>query len=428
MAGDRKAFAEETAALDGLLVKGRRLRARCEDAARRVVVQEIPSADGQVQVRFEDTGCDASVEQKDLAGLMPYEESQETVTGPMSAEEAACIRREVEELLAVGDAQAAAERCSWGMEQLGLGLEGEVQRKVLVLRGPQVWEGIALQAAEAGVSKVRFVRLLEGPNMQQKKKEPHKMNESQAVPKDKQLNSDQIWGAHLGKLGHEQLELQKSRARCWMALGAFQRGVFDCATAAAFCRLLAPPPPKRAPGFQMTIPLLVLSFSVVFARQFLLGAILAAAAFAVDHVAGRRAKAASANPALAEVLALRGRIKLRQGLQGLANAELRAAQDELGPLEPGSEVRRLQAELERAKKGSKEFRRAALAPKDTEKRTWRHDAADKVLAGTFLLAQEKDSIPNKSTFGDVLAEAEEDNQEKLQLGYMDYVGDGFHTM
>lgn len=254
------------------------------------------------------------------------------------------------------------------------------------------------------------------------------MNESDAVPKDKQLNSDQIWGAHLGKLGHQQLELQKCRARCWMALGASQRAVHDCSTAAAFCRLLTPPPPKRAPGFQMTIPLLVLSLAVVFARQFVLGAILAAAAFVVDYVAGRRAKAASANPALAEVLALRGRTKLRQGLQGLANVELRAAQDELGPLAPGPEVRRLQAELARAKKGSNAFKRATLAPKDAEKRTWHQEAADKVPAGTFLLAQEKDSDPNRSSFGDVLAEQEDENDDKLQLGYMDYVGDGFQAM
>eukprot|EP00435_Cladocopium_sp_Y103_P005634 s245_g1.t2 len=301
----------------------RRVRVRYEGAARRATA---PAGAGT-----------ASVPVQDLKGF-ENKDPLDGIVGPLSAVEAASLRQRAEELLLEAkDAQAAAEWCSAGLQRMALQLEGGAEQHVLALRGREIWEGFAIQADEAGTSQVRFGRLLESPELRGLMKNSKNGRLQVDPPSEQMLPNERLCSVYAGQLGVEQMELHLSRARCWLALDSAQRAVLDCSCALAICRLLAPPPPARAPGFELTVPLLVLGIAMAFARQFTVGIVLCAGAFLWDYLASQRAKRNAANGQLAKVLALRGRCKLQQGLAGLAQNELRWALEELGPLDEGGE-------------------------------------------------------------------------------------------
>lgn len=323
------------------------------------------------------------------------------------------------------DAQAAAEWCSAALQRMALQLEGGAEQHVLALRGREIWEGYATQADEAGTSQVRFGRLVESPEMRGLVKNSKNGRLQVDPPEEQMLPNERLCSAYAGQLGQEQMELHLSRARCWLALDSAQRAVLDCSIALAICRLLAPPPPARAPGFELTVPLLVLGIAMACARQFTVGIVLCAAAFLWDYLAQQRAKRQAANADLAKVLALRGRAKLQQGLSGLANNELRWALEELGPLEEGEEIKKLRKELRLARSSADASKRKPkIAPADVKIRTWQSDAVEAVRVDGFLSSLNLECHGKSLT----LADAQATKDERCQLGYMDYCGDGFQAM
>eukprot|EP00913_Durusdinium_trenchii_P027535 g25825.t1 len=198
-----------------------------------------------------------------------------------------------------------------------------------------------------------------------------------------------------------------------------------------------------APGFELTVPLLVLGIAMACARQFTVGIVLCAAAFLWDYLAQQRAKRQAANADLAKVLALRGRAKLQQGLSGLANNELRWALEELGPLEEGrqqgEEIKKLRKELRLARSSADASKRkpkiapadvkirrvadpipATLAPlvgplvNHAEPRTWQSDAVEAVRVDGFLSSLNLECHGKSLT----LADAQATKDERCQLGYM----------
>eukprot|EP00434_Breviolum_minutum_P030431 symbB.v1.2.026912.t2/scaffold2728.1/size72050/3 len=224
------------------------------------------------------------------------------------------------------------------------------------------------------------------------------------------LPNERLCSVYAGHLGKEQMELHLSRARCWLALESAQRAVLDCNIALAICRCLAPLPPKRAPGFELTVPLLVLGMAMAFARQYTVGIVLCAGAFLWDYLAQQRAKRQAANADLAKVLALRGRSKLQQGLAGLAQNELRWANT-------------LDMCVKQSKTGAR--KKPLLAPADAAQRTWRTAAADAVQVDGFLSSLNLECHGKALTLADAQAKGDDD---RCQLGYMDYCGDGFNAM
>mmetsp|Transcript_4834 Transcript_4834/g.11331 ORF Transcript_4834/g.11331 Transcript_4834/m.11331 type:complete len:195 (+) Transcript_4834:3-587(+) len=193
----------------------------------------------------------------------------------------------------------------------------------------------------------------------------------------------------------------------------------DCNRAAAVCRQLAPKPPRRAPGVEITMPLLVLGIAMALARQIWVGLVLCCAGFLYDYFAQQRAKRGKANREVAEVLALRGHAKLKQGLSGLAQLELNFAEEVLGPLEEGSTMKSLRRELRRNSE-----KRPKIAPHDVAKRTWRVVAADAVEVDAFLTQQ----YSEWRTKSKKLEDLPDPNDDKYELGYMDYCADGFQGM
>lgn len=399
-----------------------RVRVPYEGATRRATVSE--TGKDVLPVRFE-TGEEASVAAKDLQQLKDFETKDplDGIVGPLSAEEACTVRRRAEELLEVKDAQAAAEWCSAALQRMAFQLEGGAEQHVLALRGREVWEGYAIQADEAGSSQVRFGRLLESPEMRGLLKNSKNGKLQVDPPSEQMLPNERLCSVYAGHLGKEQMELHLSRARCWLALESAQRAVLDCNIALAICRCLAPLPPKRAPGFELTVPLLVLGMAMAFARQYTVGIVLCAGAFLWDYLAQQRAKRQAANADLAKVLALRGRSKLQQGLAGLAQNELRWALEELGPLEEGEEIKKLRRELRQSKTGAR--KKPLLAPADAAQRTWRTAAADAVQVDGFLSSLNLECHGKALTLADAQAKGDDD---RCQLGYMDYCGDGFNAM
>lgn len=401
----------------------RRVRVRYQGAARRATA---PASTGStVPVRFQN-GEEVTVAAEEVQDLKGFENKDplDGIVGPLSAAEAASLRERAEELLLEAkDAQAAADWCSAGLQRMALQLEGGAEQHVLAMRGREIWEGFAVQADEAGTSQVRFGRLLESPELRGLMKNSKNGRLQVDPPSEQMLPNERLCSVYAGQLGVEQMELHLSRARCWLALDSAQRAVLDCSCALAISRLLAPPPPARAPGFELTVPLLVLGIAMAFARQFTVGIVLCAGAFLWDYLAQQRAKRTAANAQLAKVLALRGRCKLQQGLAGLAQNELRWALEELGPLDEGDEIRKLRKELRQAKGGQKT--RPMLAPADAMQRTWRSDAADAVRVDGFLSALNLECHGKSLTLADAQAKGED---ERCQLGYMDYCGDGFNAM
>lgn len=66
-----------------------------------------------------------------------------------------------------------------------------------------------------------------------------------------------------------------------------------------------------------------------------------------------------------------------------------------------------------------------LAPADAMQRTWRSDVADAVRVDGFLSALNLECHGKSLTLADAQAKGED---ERCQLGYMDYCGDGFNAM
>jgi len=410
-------------------VQGQRVRVRWEDAARRATVSRPLGDDGKLGVTFEDTQLEAEVPADVVQNLEDFElkEPLHGITGALSVDEAAQLRCEADLLLKASDAQAAAERVSAAIQRMGLQLEGETSQ-VLVVRSREIWEGHCTQATEAGMRRVRFSRLLESHDYRQRKKDEREGKFVQKTPKDQNLPTENVCVPHLGKLGLEQIQLHMCRVRCWMALKQTNRGNLDCNVAAAMCRFQKKAP-RRAPGFEITVPLLVLGLAMALAKQVLIGIACVIAAFVVDYLANQRADRAAADPQLSEVLALRGRVKLVSGLSSFADTDLLQAIDALGPFPEGRELRKLRKELRQFRK-SEAWKERQFEAGEVE-RTWRMDAVDKVRVNAFLMQQEEECKPRAMTFGEMRARREaesDDEQQKFELGYMDYVGDGFQMM
>jgi len=410
-----------------MVSEGRQVRVRWEGASRRAVAESAPDADGKIRVRFPD-GAEAGVPQEAVSEPKDFEakEPLHGIQGPLSAQEAAALRRRSEELLQIGDAAAAAEFASAALRHLALQLDGAVEQEVMVLRAQEVWEGVATAADEAGTSKVRFLRLLECPDFRGRQKHGSR-NEKRQVPDEQMVPNERLCTVHLGALGHEFQELLILRARCWLALESEQRAVIDCNRAAAVCRLLAPKPPRRAPGVEITMPLLVLGIAMAIAGQIWVGIAMCSAGFLYDYFAQRRAKRGEANAELSEVVSLRGRAKLQQGLTGLAHLELNLATEILGPLPEGSEFKLLRRDIRRSRAKSQ---RPLLAPADAVKRTWRKVAADGVAVDAFFSQQFREFFAKADiTVSDLQKRSENAGDgDKFELGYMDYCADGFQGM
>ncbi|CAJ1427585.1 unnamed protein product, partial [Effrenium voratum] len=189
-----------------MVSQSQRVRVRAEKGTARRAVR-VSDAD-TVTVRFQG-GEEASVPSQAVEELRDFEakEPLSGIIGPLSLEEAQQLRSRAEELLKLGDAEAAAEWCSAGIQRLALQLEGGAEQQVLALRGKEIWEGSATRADEAGTSKVRFARLLECPELRGLLKNSKNGKVQVEAPPEQMMPNERLCGVHGGKLGLEQMEL-----------------------------------------------------------------------------------------------------------------------------------------------------------------------------------------------------------------------------
>ncbi|CAE8741465.1 unnamed protein product [Polarella glacialis] len=244
------------------------------------------------------------------------------------------------------------------------------------------------------------------------------------LPATQEMTSERVVRSVPGKLGKEQFELHMGRARCWMGLGAANRASWDCDMACALSRMQAAKPKTLNPGITITLPLVVLGVATALAQQVFVGLLFLLAAFLSDWWAQRQQRLAICNGPLSAAIALRGRTRLMQQLSGPASGELKAAERAAGTMAPSRDLVLLQQELRQFRSGGGKGDVLSRAAKQF-KGSWRQTVAERVAVDAFLLAHESEYQMKTLTLDDVLSK--DNDEEQIELAYLDYVGGGFET-
>jgi len=209
-----------------------------------------------------------------------------------------------------------------------------------------------------------------------------------------------------------------------MGLGAANRASWDCDMACALSRMQAAKPKTLNPGITITLPLVVLGVATALAQQVFVGLLFLLAAFLSDWWAQRQQRLAICNGPLSAAIALRGRTRLMQQLSGPASGELKAAERAAGTMAPSRDLVLLQQELRQFRSGGGKGDVLSRAAKQF-KGSWRQTVAERVAVDAFLLAHESEYQMKTLTLDDVLSK--DNDEEQIELAYLDYVGGGFET-
>lgn len=315
------------------------VRVRWGALARRAKVMGVDGT--QIKVIFLDDDSPAVVEMRDIGRCEDFEKERAKCS---SLEEGLRCKEEGNILFKKGDPAAAIERYDRALRQLGR-LDSTSPTLVMHVVGKSIWTGMVNMASLDSGAIIKYqscvggVDFVDGPEVYNLR-----------APQPQHVKPAELLVVHAGHLGDLQAALRLNRARCWIALGLFQRAVEDCCIC---CALRRAETGHSRKGLSNFLSVLFVIFALLAYREWYYASACVGVLVAGVFCVGRSMSSLAPDKRLCTALFLRARAHLQQRRIAEANQDAYAA-EAIASKEQRQEIADFMQELDNASKNTSE--------------------------------------------------------------------------